>query len=237
MGFFGFLQSLPAYQDRPAAVPRMNRRHGFLVADFAAEIAGARVLDLGAHDGRWAYAYAGAGAARVVGIEARADVVAGFAAYPDPALRARVELRVDEICAGLEKALAAGETYDVVALLGVFYHVMDHMRLLRLIRRIGPKLVIIDSEFSQRPQPVLVLKTESTDNPLNAPPLLDGQARALVAIPSLSAMQMMAAALDYDLVWSDWERLAPADRAGVQDYFRPVSAGKKRATCALRPRV
>lgn len=237
MGFFDFLQRMRGYQDRPTAVPRMNWRHQFLIADFAADISGAHVLDLGAHDGRWAYAFAGAGAAQVVGIEARADVVAGFAAYPDAGLRGRVTLRVDDIFDGLDKAIAAGETYDIVAVLGVFYHITDQVRLLRLIRALGPRLVIIDGEFAQRPKPVFVLETERTDNPVNAPAQYPGQQKALVAIPSAAAMELMADALDYDLVWSDWDRVPPVARLGVQDYFRPQGQGKRRATCALRPRA
>lgn len=237
MGFFDFLQTLPAYAQRPNAVPRMNRRHDFLIADFAAEIAGARVLDLGAHDGRWAYAFAGAGAAQVVGIEARADAVAGLAAYPDAGLRARISLRVDDLFSGLERAIAAGETYDIVAVLGVFYHITEQVRLLHLIRQVAPKLVIIDGEFAQRPKPVFVLDTERTDSPLNAPAQYRGQTKALVTIPSFAAMDVMADALDYAITWCDWQRLPEADRQAVQDYFRPQGAGRRRATCALRPRV
>lgn len=237
MGFFDFLSGLRGYQDRPQAVPRMNRRHDFLIGDFAPEIAGARVLDLGAHDGRWAYAFAGAGALQVVGIEARADVVAGFAAYPDAGLRARVTLRVDDMFTGLEKAIAAGETYDIVAVLGVFYHITEQVRLLHLIRQLQPKLIIIDGEFAQRPKPVFVLETERTDNPVNAPAQYPGQTKALVAIPSFAAMELMADALDHDLTWSDWQRVPATDRHGVQDYFRPQGAGRRRATCVLRPRA
>ncbi|WP_322895108.1 MULTISPECIES: class I SAM-dependent methyltransferase [unclassified Yoonia] len=237
MGFFDFLQGMRAYQDRAQAGPRMNRRHDFLIKDFAKDITDARVLDLGAHDGRWAYAFAGAGAAEVVGIEARADAVAGFTAYPDAALRARVTLRVDDVFEGLEKAVAAGETYDIVAIFGLFYHIMDQFRLLRLIRKLGPRLIIIDGEFSQRPKPVLVLDTERSDNPMNAIAQSDGQQMALVAIPSFAAMELMAEALDYNLIWSDWASLPDNKRRGVQDYFRPQGQGKKRATCALRPRA
>ncbi|MBQ2260114.1 MAG: class I SAM-dependent methyltransferase [Loktanella sp.] len=237
MGFFDSLQRMRIYQDRPHAGTRMNRRHAFLITDFVKDITGARVLDLGAHDGRWAYAFAAAGAAQVVGIEARADVVAGFAAYPDAELRERVSLRVDDVFDGLEKAIAAGETYDLVAVFGLFYHITDQVRLLRLIRKLAPKVILIDGEFSQRPKPIFVLDTERTDNPVNAPAQVAGQDMALVAIPSFAAMELMADALDYDLIWSDWTRLPVDERRGVQDYFRPQGQGKRRATCALRPRT
>jgi hypothetical protein len=237
MGFFDFISQMPGYDKRLGAVRRLNRRRQFLVTPFMAEVAGARLLDLGAHDGRWSYAYAAAGAAQVVGIEGRADMAARFRHWPDPDLRARVTLRVDDIFAGLEKARAAGETYDIVAVLGVFYHIADHLRLLRLIRDLRPRLVIIDSEFALRPNPVILLKREDVQNPLNAPPQIDGQARAIVGIPSFAAMEMMADALDYSLIWSDWDSLPMDQRKGVADYFRPKGEAKRRATCALRPRA
>lgn len=47
----------------------------------------------------------------------------------------------------------------------------------------------------------------------------------------------MADALDYHLVWSDWDRLPEAARRGVADYFRDAGQGRLRATCALWPRA
>src|SRR6056297_1434036 len=151
MGFFDFVSDLDAYVDSPKAALRLNKRRAVLVAPHAEEIAGARVLDLGAHDGRWAYAFAGAGAAHVVGIEGRAETASGLANYPDPDLRARIEMRIGDIHEEIDKAVAAGERYDVVAVFGVLYHLMDHLRLFTGLRRLGPKLILVDGEFLQRP--------------------------------------------------------------------------------------
>ena len=68
-GFYDFLNDLTHYVEHGSSAARMNARHEFLIADFAEEIIGAKVIDLAAHDGRWCYAFAGAGAAWVVGIE------------------------------------------------------------------------------------------------------------------------------------------------------------------------
>jgi 2-polyprenyl-3-methyl-5-hydroxy-6-metoxy-1,4-benzoquinol methylase len=134
----------------------MNKCHDALIAPFAPEISGSRVLDLASHDGRWSYAFAGAGAASVVGIEGRQEMVDMFDDFPDEALKSKVELRVWNIYDGLEAATANGETYDVVAVFGILYHLMDHFRLFLLIRKLKPKLIIVDSEFMRRPASMMM---------------------------------------------------------------------------------
>ena len=232
MAFFDFVSDLDAYVDTPKAALRLNKRHAVLVAPHAREIAGARVLDLGAHDGRWAYAFAGAGAVHVVGIEGRAESAAGLAAYPDPDLRGRIEMRIGDIHAEVDRAVAAGEQYDVVAVFGVLYHIMDHMRLFTQLRRLQPKLIIVDGDFLQRPGAVIQLSRERTDKPMNALPQVAGQDEAVKGILSFRAMDVMADCLAFDLAWSDWEALE--DRSGVADYFR--QKGARRGSCVLRPR-
>ena len=78
MGFFDFIADLPHYQDHSAPVPRMNKRFEALIEPNKDVVSGAKVLDLASHDGRWCYAFAGAGAASVVGIEGRQEMVDKF---------------------------------------------------------------------------------------------------------------------------------------------------------------
>ena len=63
-GFFNFLQSLPPYDDNETTIHRLDQRHKLIIEPFGPQINGARVLDVGAHDGRWSFALAHAGAAR-----------------------------------------------------------------------------------------------------------------------------------------------------------------------------
>ena len=42
-------------------------------------------------------------------------------------------------------SLLARSTFDIVLCLGIFYHIMDHYRLLNLIRQLKPRLVILDN--------------------------------------------------------------------------------------------
>lgn len=233
MGFFDFIADLPHYRDHSAPVPRMNKRFEALIAPFQADIKGARVLDLASHDGRWCYAFAGAGAASVVGIEGRQELVDKFADYPDAALREKVELRVGDLFEGMERAIKNGETYDVVGVFGILYHVMDHFRLFQLVRKLQPKLVIVDSEFMLRSAPIMMLRTEDTSNILNAIPQYEGQERAIKAVPSFNAMEHIAYGLAYDTEWVDWDARPENDRVGVSDYYREKDM--RRGTCVLRP--
>lgn len=232
MGFFDFLSQTPPY-DKGRSLVRLNNRHKLIVAPFADAIRGARVLDLAAHDGRWSYALAGAGADSVIGVEARGELFERFAAYPDTGYKARVDLRQGDIFEALEGFVRDGERFDVVAVYGIFYHVLDHFRLLRLIRAVEPGLVIIDSEFMTAKNPVIQLTQERTELNINAAPQIEGQEKALIGIPSFRAVEKMALVLGYDCAWIDVAAVLGEDRAGMGDYFR--TGGKRRGTCALTP--
>ncbi|MFT7147131.1 MAG: 2-polyprenyl-3-methyl-5-hydroxy-6-metoxy-1,4-benzoquinol methylase [Yoonia sp.] len=150
LAFFDFFSKLPQYAGRNNQVSRLNKRFEFLIAGLLKDISGASVLDLGAHDDRWAYAFASAGAAEVTAIEARVDVAARLQYYPDAVLKAQVTMRVQDVFVGLEDAVRAGETYDMIAIYGLLYHVMDYFRLLDLLRQLDPKVIIIDSDFIKK---------------------------------------------------------------------------------------
>ncbi len=234
MAFFDFLSGMELYADDAGSVTRMNTRHKHLIQLFEHEIKGAKVFDIASHDGRWAYAFAGAGAKQVVGVEARQHLIDMFRGYPDANLRAKVDLRCNDLFKELESEVAKGETYDVVSVFGILYHIMDHMRLLKLVRALKPKLVIVDSEFMVRPGAIIRMVREKTDKRLNAAPQVEGQEVAAVGYPSFKAMDMMADVLGYDVEWIDWDLHPSDDRIGVRDYYRDT--GKRRGTCALRPR-
>ena len=233
MNPFDSLATDPRCAVPPDMLGRLAKRHALVIDPFRDEIGGARVLDLGAHDGRWCYAFALAGAREVVGVEPRADLTAGFARYPDGEAKARVHLVEGEAVPALEAFADGAEQFDVVAVLGLFYHLMEHFRLLWLIRQLAPRLVIVDSDFSLARAPVIELARERTDKALNAVAQLGGQRRAIKGVPSFAAMDEMADALDYAVQWVDPAPLA-SDPEGVRDYFRQRKV--RRAVCALRPR-
>lgn len=217
----------------PGTVRRLTLRHRLVVDPFVDEIRDARLLDLGAHDGRWSHAFALAGAREVIGVEPRPEAISRFARFPESEARARVRLVEGEAIPALETFGAAGEQFDVVAVLGLFYHLAEHFRLLWLVRQLQPRLVIVDSEFSLARAPVIELVRERTDKPLNAVAQIAGQTRAIAGRPSFAAMEAMAEALDYRVGWVDPAPLGPPQE-GIRDYFR--ARKMRRAVCALRPR-
>jgi hypothetical protein len=234
VGFFDFLHEIAPYADDAWSVRRLNTRHKMIMQPLVAEIAGKSVLDLAAHDGRWAHAFAAAGARAVLGIEGRAELVSRYASYPDADIKARVTLQTGDIFDGMAAEIAAGRQYDVIGVLGIFYHIMDHFRLLKQIRALRPELVIIDSEFLLVTGAMMVFAREKVDKPLNAIAQFDGQQETMIGIPSFAAMEVMADVLGFDLEWLDWTTLPEGMRGEVGDYYRPTS--KRRGTCFLRPR-
>lgn len=231
-GFFDFLRADPNYS--MTDLSRMNCRHDMIIAPFKAELHDARVLDLAAHDGRWSYALAGAGARSVLGVEARQMLIDRYDSFPAAPFKDRVQFHTGDLFDTLDQMIATQERFDVVALFGILYHVMDHFRLLRQVTALRPDLVIIDSEFISSANPMIQLVRERTDNPLNAIPQHAGQETAIVGIPSTVAVERIAEALNYRCDWLDWDALPPEKRRGVRDYFRAEK--KRRRSCVLRPK-
>jgi hypothetical protein len=236
VSFFDFLADNPRYTGRRPSINRLNQRHGFLIDAYAKELSGARVLDLAAHDGRWSYALASAGAREVVGVEVRPELTAEFAdGYPETEAKSRVRFVQGDVYEELPKLAAAGETFDVVAIFGLYYHVMNHYGLLTMVHQLKPRLVIIDSEFAVAPEPVIRLAEEPVSSHLNTIGYTEEQEMAPIGVPSFSAMELMAGSLGYTTEWADWDSLPEAQRVGLQSYYRRAPRWKRRATCALRP--
>ncbi|MGR3541463.1 MAG: class I SAM-dependent methyltransferase [Hasllibacter sp.] len=232
-GFFDAVADTPRYGGDRKHTDRLNVRHRFVVDAVRDELRGARLLDLASHDGRWSYAYAAAGAASVHGVEGRQELIDMFAAYPATDFKANCTFERADIFDALERMVREGARFDVVAMLGILYHVTDHHRLLRLVRALEPRLVIVDSEFIARPNPVVQFGRERTDNPLNAIGHLAGQEVTLVGTPSHGFMAAAAETLGWTIQWADWTTVDRAERGFLWDYFRDKP--KRRGTCYLRP--
>jgi hypothetical protein len=230
---FEFLSFIDKKKYNRSIVNRLNLRQQFIIKPFQKLIEGARVLDLASHDGRWCYAFAQAGAREVVGIEGRPELVKQFEAFPNAEIKRRVKLNVGDIFEGTRKLVEDKQTFDVVGILGVYYHIMDHFGLLKLAHLLNPRIIIIDSVFLTESEQVIRVGYEDTANDLASIPQVANQEKAVIGIASQSAMECMAGALGYRVEWLDWNTV-PADRRdGAADYYRPGRS--RRFTCALWP--
>jgi hypothetical protein len=236
MKHFTFLEGVSKYDGLAKDLRRLELRHSFLIDPFRDQLANADVLDIGAHDGRWSYALAAAGAKSVLGLEARQDMVDYFDRVPGDTFKQRVTLEVCDLHKRLDTLSSEGRKFDVIALFGIMYHVMDHFSILKRCLELQPKAIIIDSEFMKGNNPYIQLIREATAKPSNAAPQVKGQEMAVIGVPSSLAMERMSDALDCDLTWMPWENLPEQERFGVGDYFRGEGKRMIRRTCALTPR-
>lgn len=216
-------------------VRRMNLRHRHVIEPVRAELKHARVLDLGSHDGRWPFALVKAGANGVVGIEGRAAMIAKFADYPQPEVKARVQLIQGDFVREMDRMLAAGERFDVVACLGVYYHTMHHYMMLEQMAGFKPKAIVVDNVFSLANRPLITIGKEPTESRLNAIAQQEGQAWVPAGQISRSGFEILVASVGYTVQWINW--LVPPGRRGpVKDYFEPIRGyPRQRFTAVLRP--
>jgi hypothetical protein len=228
--FFDFLSN-QGYDERNVA--RMNHRYRHVIEPHRRELAGARVLDLGSHDGRWSYALASAGAASVLGVEGRAELIAQYADFPASAFKDRVSFVCGDFVAEMDRLLAVGETFDVIACLGVYYHTMQHYRMLIQMTAFRPKLIILDSIFARSNDPVIVVSREPTDQKLNSIAQVDGQGVAPIGRVSVPALRIMAQSVGYSVAPVTWT-VPQEQRAPVADYFFRFK-DRVRKTIALKP--
>lgn len=219
MGFFDKYPRFYATSQTSPFPHRLNGRHEAIIARNANLLSGKRVLDIASHDGRWSFAALQAGAAHVMGIEPRQELIDNaletfnlYGVEPD-----RYEFRRGDIF-----KLIGDIRVDVVLCLGFYYHTVRHAELLDQIERTQARLVIIDTEVTPledsplaKPSndPRLVFGNPYTIQLLRDP--VDNQQMAcddsmtrdgctLVGRPSRLAVEFMARHFGYTCSTYDW---------------------------------
>ena len=198
---------------------RMQERFKKIIAANLEYITGKRILDLACNNGRWSYAAAAAGAKEVIGVEGRAE-------YADEArqlveqkgLSARCRFDTGDMYDWLYDHRT--ERFDTVLCLGVYYHIMDHYSLLRLIARLQPECIIIDSGFIPAFDLSIKVHTEDPGRRKNALPAFEGQEAELAAHVSLGLMNQMAWNSGYICEPVVWDPKGIPNRECVIDYMR-----------------
>lgn len=219
-----------------AGLNRMNARFQVFMEPFKENLAGRNILDLASHDGRWSWAALKLGASQVTGVEARPELVAkGEHLFSDVELRGRSEFIVGDIFDVLPNLKKQGRSYDVILCLGIFYHVMDHNRLLRLIHAFNPRLVILDTGLINDNKPYIKLELEDTRHFLNVIAHLDDQQKNVIGVVSRGGLTLMCEALGFDCEFLKWETSNFASHANLDDYLKENPGGRQRYSVVLRP--
>jgi predicted RNA methylase len=159
------------------------------------------------------------GASYVLGIEARPYLVA--AAREQLSRRPvsnRIEFRTGDVMSELPQL---SETFDTVMCFGFLYHMIDHMVLLRAIRRLNPKHLIIDTHISSRPGAIIEVWEEAVDaESAAAVPDPGSPGRALKGFPTQSALEMMLKAAGFgEISYWNWKKAGIKCWADLKDYY------------------
>lgn len=215
-----FFDQYPRFYETSRTFPlpdRLHKKHAALIEANRAHIEGKRVLDLGAHDGRWCFAASKAGAVSVLGVEARSDLVAK-ARENTRIYSGGAEFICEDVLKFLDRALSDGlrGNWDTIFCFGLFYHLYDHRAVLRAMRALEPRVVILDTTVSDSSEPVVTLNWDDTSIEGNA---WDPERRySLVGIPSIRAVEMLAMDAGFRASHQEWERFGLESSPAVKDY-------------------
>lgn len=222
-----FFEEYPEFYEtsRTAAFPaRLNLRHEAIIGRNRDILAGARVLDLASHDGRWAFAALKAGAKHVTGIEARGGLIANanklFAKYGVP------DEDYEFVQGDMFQVLQQQKfEVDVVMCLGFVYHTLRYGELFRGIMDAGPRYCILDTKVHQSEEPLIRVLTNKTDVQGHAAKdELSQGGRALAGYPSVAALAVMLDVYDFEIEEEfDWAALLqtlPKPLRAVRGYAK-----------------
>lgn len=231
----GFFDRFPEYYDtsETSAYPfRLNLRHEAIFAENADLFPGARVLDIASHDGRWSMAALEAGAAHVLGIEARPELteqadrtMSGYGVAAD-----RYRFATGDV---FDVLAAEQPEADVVLCLGFLYHTLRHSELFTLMRRTGAHHLVIDTEIHRSDESVVRIASETIERQGNA--IADAFTygdTVLTGRPTLAALELIARTQGFEPErLSDWDGLLRDNPEA--DQVRDYRIGR-RATMRLK---
>lgn len=216
-----FFDRYPVFYQTAQAGPhpnRMNSRHEIIIEPHRELLRDATVLDLASHDGRWSFAALEAGAKKVIGVEARAELV-------ERATQTLEQLEVErdryEFVQGdvFETLPKLSTEIDTIFCLGFFYHVHDHVGLLAQLQRFEAKRLFLDTNISMLEANVIELRYDNAAKPGDAfwdVSTLDD--RIIVGWPSRQALAMMLSHFRYAWKELDWSGHVKQDRTGIEEY-------------------
>ena len=186
---------------------RLNARYEAIINANKLLFEGARVLDLASHDGRWSFAALDAGAASVVGIEVRPEMVAN--ANQNMAKLGISSDRYQFVAGDLfEHKEIFQHKFDLVLCLGLFYHTARHVELLKLIHSTNTPTIIIDTAIVPLNGNFSYISAEPADKASNGNDDLGViNNKILIAVPTVGALVFMLQHFGYTVQQIDWDKL------------------------------
>lgn len=221
-----FFDEFPSFYEtgQTGVRPKMlNTRYRALIENNTEVIKNATILDLANHDGRWSLAALKNGAKKVYGIEGKEELVQkGLVNMKKYGISEdKFNFVVGDIFEEIKKIPI--DHIDVVFCFGIFYHISNHMELLKEIKRLNPKYLILDTEISKSKDPIIRLRKE----PYFTPDKTISFENFIAGRPSKLALNMMLEALDFKISYYDWEKNID-DWRGIEIYSSNNSIFLKR---------
>ena len=193
---------------------RLNARYTALIHQNRHLFDGARVLDLAAHDGRFAFAALQHGAEHVVGIDVKGHLMETgrqhmetYGVSPD---------RYSYLVGDMYDCLDIHGPFDVVLIFGIFYHINDHMGLLTRVAEVNPAHLILDTHTSQMDGAIIEVRS-----PLGASPPEPGN--DLEGYPTVGALDAMFSSFGWSTDYFDWN----ASGLCATDHMSDYRSGKR----------
>jgi hypothetical protein len=194
---------------------RLNQRHAAIIDANRDVLAGARVLDIASHDGRWTCAALAAGARHVTGVEARLELVdnahANLTEYGfDAESYAIINGDIFDV---LQSPALLQREFDVVMCLGFIYHTLRYEELFGGIRALDPRHLIVDTAVIRYKDRVVRIGFDRVEKQSAAAPNPMARDRVMmVGRPSMPALESMLEFYGFKIESQyDWRSLAPAD--------------------------
>jgi SAM-dependent methyltransferase len=197
---------------------RLQERNKRIIEANLDVLAKRRIVDLACNNGRWSYAALVAGAESVVGVDGRTENVEQAKSI----LRklntgGSYRFEVNDIFDWLY--INRMEPVDTILCLGVYYHIMDHYRLLTLMTQTSASTIIIDSAFVRSFRNSVHIHIEDPRVHPNALPRFEGQQAEFAGFVSLGLMIQMAWNLGFNCRPIVWDPRKVENKLSVRDYM------------------
>lgn len=217
--------SFETRHSRPAALadetarPLRRFRHfmPWLIEACGGNLAGKSVLDIACNSGFWSIQCALLGAERVVGFDARDELVEQANLLKTITGLPNVEFRRLDFWKMSPETL--GGAFDVVLNLGILYHLPKPIEAMELTRAMARDLILLDTAVYASRRPLISLRWEETAD------IRCAAESGIVAYPTKAAMELMFRHLRF----TEWNEIPLLSRDMPADYL-----GDRRASWLLR---